>query len=155
MRGTIFSVRLLREGYVNLSKKNRGKAYELWKKFKVRTVKTVFFFSVLMALMYDSYHKSTIFAWNFTSILCMLLLKPVKTSLMLWLHGNDSILRALLALLGILYKFTQCHTTLGGLSSVCAKLLPASSKNNEILKINVLQKFMPRALFANFLKKTR
>ena len=31
--------------------------------------------------------------------------------------------------------------TLEGLSSVRAKLEPASSKNNEILAINVLQKF--------------
>ena len=30
--------------------------------------------------------------------------------------------------------------TLEGLSSVCAKSEPASSKNNEILQINVLQK---------------
>ena len=30
--------------------------------------------------------------------------------------------------------------TLEGLSSVCAKLEPASSKHNEILEINVLQK---------------
>ena len=29
---------------------------------------------------------------------------------------------------------------------MCAKLEPASSKNNEILEINVLQKFTPRAL---------
>ena len=35
---------------------------------------------------------------------------------------------------------------LEGLSSVCAKLEPASSKNNEILEINVLQKFASHAL---------
>ena len=34
---------------------------------------------------------------------------------------------------------------LEGLSSVCAKLEPASSKNNEILEINVLQKFTPHS----------
>ena len=31
--------------------------------------------------------------------------------------------------------------TLEGLSSVCAKLEPAGLKNNELLEINVLQKF--------------
>ena len=35
--------------------------------------------------------------------------------------------------------------TLEGLCSVCAKLEPASSKSNEILKINVLQKFTSHA----------
>ena len=51
------------------------------------------------------------------------------------------------ALAGIPYKCKQCHTTLTGLSSVCAKLEPASSKNDEILEINVLQKFTPHALY--------
>ena len=37
--------------------------------------------------------------------------------------------------------------TLGGLSSVCAKLEQASSKNNEILEINVLRKFTSHALY--------
>ena len=37
--------------------------------------------------------------------------------------------------------------TLEELSSVCAKLEPASSKNNEILEINVLQKFTSHALY--------
>ena len=36
--------------------------------------------------------------------------------------------------------------TLEGLSSACAELDPASSKNNEILQINVLQKFTMHAL---------
>ena len=34
-----------------------------------------------------------------------------------------------------------------GLSSVCAKLEPASSKNKEILEINVLPKFVSHALY--------
>ena len=37
--------------------------------------------------------------------------------------------------------------TLEGLSSVCAKLELASSKNNEILEINVLQKFTSHAFY--------
>ena len=70
----------------------------------------------------------------------MVLLKPVKTALTLWLHGNDSVLRAaiFLALAGMPYKYNQCHTTLTGLSGVCARLEPASSNNNGILEINVL-----------------
>ena len=72
---------------------------------------------------------------------------------MLWFYENDSVLNA--TFFGI-YKFTfkdtfnnnkQCHITLEGLNSVCAKLEPASSKNNEILEINVLQKSTPHALF--------
>ena len=51
-----------------------------------------------------------------------------------------------LALTGVPYKYNQCHTTLAGLSSVCAELDPASSKNNEILEMNVLQKFTQHAL---------
>ena len=41
--------------------------------------------------------------------------------------------------------------TLEGLSSVCAKLEPASSKTNEILEINVLQKYTSHALSVNIL----
>ena len=37
--------------------------------------------------------------------------------------------------------------TLEELGSVCAKSEPTSSKNNEILGINVLQKFTSHALF--------
>ena len=51
-----------------------------------------------------------------------------------------------LALAGIPYKYDQCHTTLRGLGSVCAKLEPPSSKNKGILEINVLQNFTPHAL---------
>ena len=48
-------------------------------------VKTVDFrvFVVLMEFRYDFYHKLTIFALNFTCILCLVLLKPVKTELTL------------------------------------------------------------------------
>ena len=40
--------------------------------------------------------------------------------------------------------------TLEVMSSVCAKLEPASSINNEILEIHVLQKFTPHALQETF-----
>ena len=53
-----------------------------------------------------------------------------------------------LALAGIPYKYNQCHITLGGLSSVCVKIDPASSKNNEILQQNVLQKFTFHMIFS-------
>ena len=52
-----------------------------------------------------------------------------------------------LALAGIPYRYNQCHTILEGLNSVCAKLEPATSKNNDILETNVLQKFNSHALF--------
>ena len=42
----------------------------------------------------------------------------------------------ILALAGIPEKYNQCHTTLGGSSSVCAKLEPTSLKNNEMIEIN-------------------
>ena len=44
-------------------------------------------------------------------------------------------------------KNKRCHMTLEGLSSVCAKLEPATSKINEIFEINILQKFTSHALF--------
>ena len=50
-------------------------------------------------------------------------------------------------------KNKRCHITLKGLSSVCAKLEAASSKNNEILEINVLQKFTSHALLQVFLEE--
>ena len=77
-----------------------------------------------------------------------MLLKPGKTALMIWLHRNDSILRAatFLALAGIPEKYNQCHTTLGGSNSVCAKLEPTSLKSNEMIEINALQKFTLHAL---------
>ena len=39
--------------------------------------------------------------------------------------------------------------TLEGLSSICAKLEPTSSKNNKILEINALQKFTSHALLGH------
>ena len=72
-----------------------------------------------MAFRYDFYHKSTIFALNFTRILGLVLLKPVKTAL----HGNDySESYHVLELAGMPHKYNQSHTTSVGLSSVCAKL---------------------------------
>ena len=46
-----------------------------------------------MGFRCDIYHKLTIFALNFTWVLCLVLLKPVETALMPWLHGNDSVRR--------------------------------------------------------------
>ena len=53
-----------------------------------------------------------------------------------------------MAFASIPYKHNQYHTTLRGLCSICADLEPASSKNNEILEINAMQKFTSHALFA-------
>ena len=78
-----------------------------------------------------------------------MLLKQVKTTLLLWLHGNDSILRATIfwQLQAYLTNITNAiQLGGGGLSGVCAKLEAASSKNNEIFEINVQQKFTPHAL---------
>ena len=64
---------------------------------------------------------------------------------MLWFYESDSILNAIF--FGVykdnrdINKNKRCYVTLKGLSSICAKLELASSKNNEILAINVLQKF--------------
>ena len=63
---------------------------------------------------------------------------------MLWFYENHSILNA--SFFGIYknnrHKNKQCHMTFEGLSSVCANLEPAgSTENNEILAMNVLQKF--------------
>ena len=41
----------------------------------------------------------------------------------------------------------HCSWDFKGLNSVWAKLEPARSKNNEILEINVIQKFTPHTLF--------
>ena len=72
---------------------------------------------------------------------------------MLWFYENGSILSAtffwhLQRLQTHLTKNKLCHMILEGLSSVCAKLEPASSKGKEILKINVLHKFTSYALCA-------
>ena len=64
---------------------------------------------------------------------------------MLWFYENDSILNAIFfgfaKTTETFDKNKRCYMTLEGLTSVCAKLELASSKNNEILAINVLQKF--------------
>ena len=70
---------------------------------------------------------------------------------MLWFYENDSILNntslAFTTTTDTFNKSKQYHMTLEGLGSVCAKLEPTGPKNNEILEINVLQKFTSHALF--------
>ena len=70
---------------------------------------------------------------------------------MLRFYENDSILNATFS------AFTKTTNTSNKnnrcpwwLSSVCTKLKPATTKNNEILEINVLQKFTPHALSGSF-----
>ena len=69
---------------------------------------------------------------------------------MLWLYENNSILTlhfsAFTKTTDTFNKNKRCHKILEGLSNVCGKSEPASSKNNKILKINVLQKFTVHAL---------
>ena len=69
---------------------------------------------------------------------------------MLWSYENDSTLTlhflAFTKTTDTFNKNKWCHKILEGLSSVCGKLEPASSKSNKILKINVLQKFTVHAL---------
>ena len=73
-----------------------------------------------------------------------------RLSNMVWFYENDSILTlhfsAITNTTDTFNKPKLCHKTLEGLNSVCGKLEPASSKSNEILKINVLQKFTVHAL---------
>ena len=67
-------------------------------------------FIVSMAFRYDFCHKLIIFVLNFNGIFSLVLLKSVKTALMLWLLGNDSVLRTTtfwhLFEINILQKFT-------------------------------------------------
>ena len=78
-----------------------------------------------------------------------MLLKPIKTALNVMVTRKRLYSESwhFLVLAGLPYKYNQCHTTLGRLSGVCAKLEPANSKNNEMLEINVLQKFTSHALY--------
>ena len=62
---------------------------------------------------------------------------------MLWFYENDSTLNS--TFFGI-YKDDRCHMILEGLNNVCSKSEAASSKSNEILKINAC-KNLYRMLF--------
>ena len=69
---------------------------------------------------------------------------------MIWFYENDSVLNApflpFTKTADTFNKNKRFHMTLLRLSSVCVKLEPASSKNNEILEINALQNFTSHAL---------
>ena len=70
----------------------------------------------------------------------------------LWFYENDSyseryVFSPFTKKTDTFNKNKRCHVTLEGLGSVCAKLKPVSSKNNEILEINVLHKFTSHALY--------
>ena len=89
--------------------------------------------------------KSTAFTKSFLN----LHYQPLSN--VLWFYWNDSILNAtfsaFIKITDTFNKNERCHMTLEWLSSVCARSEPASSKNNEILEMNVLQKFTSHALF--------
>ena len=58
-----------------------------------------------MVLWLDLEQKSDVLALMFTKFLCLVLLGPAETSLMLWLHENGFIKRAaFLALADALHK---------------------------------------------------
>ena len=78
---------------------------------------------------------------------------------MLWFYENDFLLNV--AFFGIyeenrhiFKKMKRCFLPLEQLSIVCAKLEPASSKNNEILEVNVLQTFTSHVLLCTKPSKT-
>ena len=77
---------------------------------------------------------------------------------MLRFYENDSILNATISAFtktaDTFSKNKRCHMTSEGLSTVCAKLEPASSENNEILRINVL-KNQHRMLFVTRIGQIR
>ena len=70
---------------------------------------------------------------------------------MLWFFENDFILNVTFSAFekatDSFNKSKRCYLALEGLSSICAKLEPASSESNEKLEINFLQKFTSHALF--------
>ena len=65
-------------------------------------------------------------------------------------YENDSILNATFSAFkkatDSFNKKKRCYMTLERLSSVCSNLEPDYFKNNEILEINVVQKFTSPAL---------
>ena len=87
------------------------------------------------------------FLRNHFAFISSTLVKYVKTTLFWALHFS-----AFTNTTDTFSKNKWYHMILEGLSCVCAKLEPASSKNNEILEINVLQKFTPHTLQETFRK---
>ena len=88
--------------------------------------------------------KWIILALTFIKSPPLVLFRPAETSLTIWLYGNRFIKgAAVLALAGILDKNNQCNRTWRGLNSVHTKQELARSESNEILEINILQKFSP------------
>ena len=71
---------------------------------------------------------------------------------MLWFYENDSILNTTFSAVrktkDTFNKNKRGHMTFEGLSTVCAKLEPAISKNNEILEINFPAKICIACPFA-------
>ena len=89
-----------------------------------------------MAFRYDFYHKLTIFALNFN---------PLSDAVEVSSNGINAVVTRK-RLFSESCHFWHLQAFLTNITSVCAKLEPASFKNNEMLKINVLQKFTPDAL---------
>ena len=97
-----------------------------------------------MPLKLEKGEKWTVFTKSF----CITLSNLVEYVMVLWKWFVFWTLRfsAFTKTTDTFSKNKRCHVTLEGLSSVCVKLEPASSTNNEILEINVLQN-LHRMLF--------
>ena len=118
-----------------------------WQKIQVK------FYAQIVNLWQKSYlnaiktrqaRKSTVFTNHFAFTLSNLVkcYGFMKTTLFWTLHFS-----AFTKTTDTINKNKRCHMTFEVLSSICAKLEPVSSKNNEMLEINILQKFTPRALY--------
>ena len=88
--------------------------------------------------------KSTVFTKSF----CIYIIKPCQ--ICYGFFENDSILNGTFSvftkIIDIFNKHIRRHMTLEGLSSVCAKLEPASFKNNENTRDKCPAKISPNAL---------
>ena len=107
-------------------------------KFKTKIVK-LRYKSYLNASKTKKTRKSTVLTKSYCLYFikhCQICYGFMKTTLFWTLHFSAFIKTA-----DTFNKNKRCYMTLEGLSNVCAKLEPASSENNEILAINVLQKF--------------
>ena len=93
-----------------------------------------------VVLWLDYQQEFIIFALTFTRYLCLVLLRPAKTSLMLWLDGNDFIQRAALSGSCKVTKKTKqtknlCSRKWEEICCVFTKLGLATSKSDKILRI--------------------
>ena len=109
--------------------KFKAKIVNLWHKSYLNAIKTII----------DCFYKII----NIIN-LCQICYGFMKATLFWTLHSS-----AFTKTTDTFNKNKRCHMALEWLISVCAKLEPVSSKNKEIVEINVLQKFTLHALSLN------